>query len=54
VTLTVGEARALLEALRVWDEDVSTGSSEPGWHSHVSDADGNELTIAVEPAERAG
>jgi hypothetical protein len=54
VTLTVGEARALLEALRSWDEDVSEGSSEPGWHTHISDSDGNELTIAVEPAERDG
>jgi hypothetical protein len=50
VTLTVGEARELLEALRLWDEEVAEGASGPGWHTHVTDADGNELTVAVDLA----
>jgi hypothetical protein len=49
VTLTAVEARELLEALRFWDEGVAEGHSDPGWHTHITDSDGNELTIAVEP-----
>jgi hypothetical protein len=46
VTLTESEANELLAALQEW-------SSEPrdivaGWHTHVTDADGNELTVAIE------
>jgi hypothetical protein len=47
VTLTVPEAWELLESLRVWAEEVAEGRLDPGWHTHVSDGDGNELTIAV-------
>jgi len=54
VTLTVDEARELLEALRFWDEEVAEGAQDPGWHTHIEDADGNELTVAVEPAEGDG
>jgi hypothetical protein len=54
VTLTVGEARELLEALRSWDEEIAEGSRDPGWHTHIADSDGNELTVAVEPAEGEG
>jgi hypothetical protein len=51
VTLTVGEARELLYALRSWDEHVAKDAQDPGWHTHITDSDGNELTVAVEPAE---
>ena len=48
VTLTVGEARELLESLRYWEEEVAAGDLDPGWHTHITDSDGNELTLAVE------
>jgi hypothetical protein len=51
VTLTADEARDLLAALRFWAEAVAEGSEEPGWHTHITDPDGNELTIAIEPEE---
>ena len=51
VTLTVVEARELLESLRSWEEEAAAAELVPGWHSHVADSDGNELTIAVEPEE---
>jgi hypothetical protein len=37
------------EAVQLWDA-LNAWASEPasaGWHCHVSDADGNKLTIAV-------
>jgi hypothetical protein len=54
VTLTVAEARELLESLRSWDEEVAEGYFDPEWHTHVADSDGNELTIAVEPDADGG
>jgi hypothetical protein len=54
VTLTVPEARELLESLRFWEEEVASGELDPGWHTHITDPDGHELTIAVEPEEGAG
>jgi hypothetical protein len=48
VTLSVDEARDLLVALALWDEDMEQGQEDPGWHTHIRDADGNELTISVE------
>jgi hypothetical protein len=50
--LTVEEARELLAALNVSAEDLAAGELVPGWHTHLSDADGNELTIAIGPAEQ--
>lgn len=48
VHLTVEEAVELLESLKAWEEWAhETGSPEPGWHTHLTDDDGNELTIAV-------
>ena len=44
VTLTKSEAQELLAALQEW----STDPSDPGWHTHVTDSAGNELTVAVE------
>jgi hypothetical protein len=54
VTLSLDEARELLEALVVWDEQVSEGLHDPGWHTHIVDAAGNELTIAVEQEREGG
>jgi hypothetical protein len=48
VTLSVGEAQQLLEALRAWAEDVAGGHPDPDWHAHLDDSDGNELTLAIE------
>jgi hypothetical protein len=46
VTLTEGEAQELLAALREWSDEHRHGGD--GWHTHVIDSDGNELTIAIE------
>lgn len=51
VTLSVDEARELLEALTLWAEDLAAAELDPQWHTHLSDADGNELTIAITPGE---
>jgi hypothetical protein len=48
-TSTAEEALDLLNSLRVWAEGAAEGSSDPGWHTHITDADGNELTIADGP-----
>jgi hypothetical protein len=47
VTLSVAEAEELLSSLRAWSNEVADGQLDPGWHTHVTDSDGNELTIAV-------
>ena len=51
VTLSLEEAEELLAALEVWAEELATGELDPEWHTHLSDADGNELTIAIAPGE---
>ena len=51
VTLTIEEAQQLLDALNVWAEELDAGEPDPGWHTHLTDADGNELTIAIGPGE---
>jgi hypothetical protein len=48
VVLTEAEARELLLALRAWAEEVAEGDVDPGWHTHVLDDDGNELTVGIE------
>jgi hypothetical protein len=48
VRLTTSEAADLLDALRVWAEERDQGIVDPGWHAHITDADGNELTVAIE------
>ena len=41
----------MLESLKVWAEEVEEGHTDPGWHTHVTDDAGNELTISIgEPA----
>lgn len=47
VTLTDGEAKSLLEALEGWHGEIAKGGPRPGWHTHVTDEVGNELTVAV-------
>jgi hypothetical protein len=51
VTLTEEEAQDLLESLKDREAQVSDGSIRPGWHTHVTDDDGNELTLAVGESE---
>ena len=47
VTLSAEEAEDLLEALTVWRDGVNVGLLTDGWHAHVTDAHGNELTVEV-------
>ena len=49
VTLSVDEAYELLLALARWSEDEEAGTADPDWHTHVSDDDGRELTVAIDP-----
>jgi cobyrinic acid a,c-diamide synthase len=44
VQLTPAEAQELLESLTVRAED---DYPDPGWHLHITDDDGRELTIWV-------
>jgi hypothetical protein len=50
-TLSVQEAQELLDALKLWSEDLAADEPDPQWHTHISDVDGNELTIAIETDE---
>jgi hypothetical protein len=52
VTLTEAEAREILEALTHWAEQRE-GFTSPGWHMHVTDAAGNELTLAIRKESEA-
>ena len=47
VELSANEAHALLESLQEWADEIASGHPDPGWHTHVADAAGRELTIAV-------
>jgi hypothetical protein len=47
VELSADEAYELLESLKVWAEEVGEGNGDPGWHTHVADKDGRELTVAI-------
>jgi hypothetical protein len=47
VELGVDEARDLLESLKDWSEEIAAGRRDLGWHTHVDDDDGNELTISI-------
>jgi hypothetical protein len=51
ITLSTDEAHDLLEALRIWTEEPAGGSPDPNWQTHITDDDGNELTIAVRAAD---
>jgi hypothetical protein len=47
VTFSPAEAREVLEALKDWADEIEEGRPDPGWHTHVTDELGNELTIAI-------
>jgi hypothetical protein len=47
VTLSAHEARELYESLEDWAEGADEGRVHPEWHTHITDAAGNELTIAI-------
>jgi hypothetical protein len=47
VTLSAKEALEVLEALRYWAEDFEAGEPNVGWHMHLADSDGSELTIEI-------
>lgn len=51
VTMSPDEAVALFEALGSWVESARAGTADSGWHTHVVDDDGNELTLAILPPE---
>ncbi len=51
VELSANEAIELLESLKVWAEDMDEGRPDPGWHTHVTDETGHELTISVRLGE---
>jgi hypothetical protein len=52
VNLTPDEAIELLHALLDWAEEVDAGEADPGWHTHIADSQGRELTVAVAQDER--
>jgi hypothetical protein len=47
VELTVEEAHELLASLEVWAEEMAEGRGDPGWHTHVTDVQGRELSIGI-------
>jgi hypothetical protein len=51
VTLSHEEGLELRQALEGWFEETQTREADSGWHTHITDAEGYELTIAIEPAE---
>jgi hypothetical protein len=51
VELSTEEAYELLESLKVWAEEVEEGHPDPGWHTHITDQDGRELTIGIRLSE---
>ena len=54
VTLTAAEAVELHEALGSWAEEIDEGYPDPGWHTHITDTDQNELTVSVTLDEADG
>ena len=46
-TLSPAEAVELLQTLQDWAERVQDGLDVTGWHHHITDSEGRELTIAV-------
>ena len=47
VTLSAAEATELLAALSEREQENATGEAA-GWHPHITDSEGHELTIAIE------
>jgi hypothetical protein len=48
VSLTPEEGQQLLDALREWESHRGDSVPSDGWHTHITDGDGNELTIGIE------
>jgi hypothetical protein len=48
VTLTSAEAHQLLEALSLWAEEAADDEGNRGWHTHLTDGDGHELTVVID------
>jgi hypothetical protein len=46
VSLTESEAHELFVALQEWSSELRSIAAD--WHTHITDSDGNELTIAIE------
>jgi hypothetical protein len=53
VELSAHEAHELLESLKLWAEDLQEGHPDPGWHTHVADDVGRELTVSIRLSENA-
>ena len=51
VELSAEEAYELLESLKAWAEEIDEGQPDPGWHTHITDAVGRELTISIRLGE---
>jgi hypothetical protein len=51
VELSADEARELLESLKLWAEGIEEGHPDPGWHTHVTDDAGRELTVSIRLGE---
>jgi hypothetical protein len=47
VELTMDEAYELLASLQIWAKEMAEGRRDPGWHTHVSDDQGRELSISI-------
>jgi hypothetical protein len=50
--LSAEEAYELLEALKLWAEEVEEGRPDPGWHAHFGSSGDAELTISIHLAEQ--
>jgi hypothetical protein len=51
VELSTDEAYELLGSLKAWAEEVQEGHPDPGWHHHVTDGSGRELTVSIRPTQ---
>jgi len=47
VELSTDEAYELLESLKFLAKDADDGDPDPGWHTHITDAEGRELTVSI-------
>jgi hypothetical protein len=51
VELSMDEALALIGSLKVWADEVERGHVDSGWHTHITDDAGRELTISIRVGE---
>jgi hypothetical protein len=47
IQLSRNEAFELLKSLRAWAAEIGQGHLDQGWHTHIADTNGSELTISV-------